>query len=606
MQLAYLYSRYPVLSQTFCDMEMLELERRGYDLLIGSVHAPLTSLRHEHFEQFRSPIYYAPPAAILDLWERKTRTAGRWPETLIAQHDQRYGPAFKARLRARNASYFADLFARNQIQHFHVHFANRAAHTAIFLREISGIPFSVTAHGQDFMSDLGQEDLLKEICAAAEFVAVETDYSRELLRQRCPESAEKIFRVYNGLDLSSMTRLGPGNATPQASSPVTIVSIGRLVPFKGFEILIDACAQLSRSGNEFRCEIIGDGPLRQKLATQIAALNLERVVTLCGSLSQSEVYRKLQTSDLFALASVVDRRGASDIFPTVILEAMKCGKPVVSTTVAGIPEAVANGVTGLLVAPGDSVEFAEALGSLIRNSGLREKMGVAGRERIENNFAIEKTILPLEAQLKPRLTSRHNETEVPVPRQREVAYLIDRWPDDNLPLLADELRTLQRNAVPYLAFVFQPPIEAELRPKTNDLAMSFAYFPDPMLVEAEWQANRPLAHELESIWADQKHRAPSAYFLRQARAALILRRMFGAHNITHVHATSSRTLLCGYFLKRLLGLSLSAAIESRPTLSEAVIQALLEHTLGGVRRTGTRASLQAWSEQLTAWIHNHG
>ena len=146
MQLAYLYSRYPVLSQTFCDMEMLELERRGYDLLIGSVHAPLTSLRHEHFEQFRSPICYAPPAAILDLWERKTRTAGRWPETLIAQHDQRYGPAFKARLRARNASYFADLFARNQIQHFHVHFANRAAHTAIFLREISGIPLIVNSH----------------------------------------------------------------------------------------------------------------------------------------------------------------------------------------------------------------------------------------------------------------------------------------------------------------------------------------------------------------------------------------------------------------------------------------------------------------------------
>jgi hypothetical protein len=79
MQLAYLYSRYPVISQTFCDMEMLELERRGYDLLIGSVHAPLTSLRHEHFNRFRSPVHYAPPAAILRLWEKKhaRRSAGR-------------------------------------------------------------------------------------------------------------------------------------------------------------------------------------------------------------------------------------------------------------------------------------------------------------------------------------------------------------------------------------------------------------------------------------------------------------------------------------------------------------------------------------------------
>ena len=71
----------------------------------------------------------------------------------------------------------------------------------MFLKEISGIPFSVTAHGQDFMKDLGNDDLLREICDAAEFVAAETDYSRDLLRQRCPDSVSKIHRVYNGMDL---------------------------------------------------------------------------------------------------------------------------------------------------------------------------------------------------------------------------------------------------------------------------------------------------------------------------------------------------------------------------------------------------------------------
>src|SRR6266545_3863376 len=73
------------------------------------------------------------------------------------------------------------------------------SNTAMFLKEISGIPFSVTAHGQDFMKDLGNDNLLREICAAAEFVAAETDYSRDLLRQRCPDS--RIHRVYNGMDL---------------------------------------------------------------------------------------------------------------------------------------------------------------------------------------------------------------------------------------------------------------------------------------------------------------------------------------------------------------------------------------------------------------------
>ena len=231
MRLAYLYSRYPVISQTFCDMEMLELERRGFDLLVGSVHSPLTSLRHEHLRRLKAPIYYAPPQSVLKVWEKKAKAEGRWPQTLIDEHEKKYGAPFKAALRARNALYFAELFRREGIEHVHVHFANRAAHTAIFLKALSGIPFSVTAHGQDFMSDLAQDDLLREICAAAEFVAVETDYSRALLQKRCPESAAKIHRVYNGMDPAIFSRaVEEESASP---GPLRILSVGRLVSFKG-------------------------------------------------------------------------------------------------------------------------------------------------------------------------------------------------------------------------------------------------------------------------------------------------------------------------------------------------------------------------------------
>src|SRR5205814_3279680 len=199
MRLGYLYSRYPVISQTFCDREMLELERLGWELEIGSVYSPLTSLRHEHIQRLRAPIRYAPPQRILQIWEKKAKANGRWPAALVDLHWKKYGAVYKPELRGRNALWFADLFSRQAVDHFHVHFANRAAHTALFVKEISGIPFSITAHGQDFMSDLGQDDLLREICAAAEFVAVETDYSRTLLQERCPEAADKIHRVYNGL-----------------------------------------------------------------------------------------------------------------------------------------------------------------------------------------------------------------------------------------------------------------------------------------------------------------------------------------------------------------------------------------------------------------------
>jgi glycosyltransferase involved in cell wall biosynthesis len=580
MQLGYLYSRYPVVSQTFCDMEMLELERRGYDLLIGAVHPPLTSLRHEHFGRFRSTVYYAPPAPVMALWEKKTREAKGWPEALIERHEHKYGPAFKAALRARNASYFADLFTRHGIRHFHVHFANRAAHTALFVKEISGIPFSITAHGQDFMSDLGQDDLLREICAAAEFVAVETDYSRRLLRERCPESAEKIHRVYNGLDLAN---LPAPSQQEQPPSPTTILSVGRLVPFKGFEFLLEACAELDRRNFDFRCQIVGDGLLHERLERMIADLKLRRRVELCGSLSQADVYSKLRSCDIFALASVVDAEGASDVFPTVIMEAMACAKPVVSTTLAGIPESVADGVTGLLVPPGDWEALADALDTLVRDPALRVRFGKAGRARMTSEFNVAKTVEPLHQLFAGCLSASpvRESFATPAPEGKQTAYLIDRWPDASLPFLGMELRALQRNEVPHVAFVIHPPVASELTAKTNDLVIQFEYLPDAMVIEAEWQASATLLRELEAMRANQKHRPPSDLFLEQVRCALILRRLFRQHNIGHVHATSSRTLLGALMLKKLLGLTVSAAIEKRPALSEQVLLEALDQCVGG-------------------------
>ena len=267
MRLGYLYSRYPVLSQTFCDAEMLELERRGHEIVLASLYPPKTALRHEYLAELLAPIRYAPSSRELDGLARKAKRARRWPEALVAKHEKKYGPEYKAALRARNALFFVELFERERVPHFHVHFANRAAHTAMFVQAISGIPFSITAHGQDFMSDLGNEELLRELCANAQFVGAETDYSRDLLAARCPELSAKIFRVYNGTDL----RRFPDPAFNQTTvGRIQFLSTGRLVGFKGFEILVDACAELQKRGLDLECEIIGDGPLREELEADAA------------------------------------------------------------------------------------------------------------------------------------------------------------------------------------------------------------------------------------------------------------------------------------------------------------------------------------------------
>ena len=579
MRLAYLYSRYPVLSQTFCDTEMLELERRGFPLLIGSIHPPLTSIRHAHAARLQAHIEYAPPSPILQRWEAKAKEEFRWPAELIARHEKQYGADFKPALRARNASYFAALFARAGIQHFHVHFANRAAHTALFLKEIAGIPFSITAHGQDFMSDLGNEDLLREICAAAEFVAVETDYSRGLLSAQCPASVAKIYRVYNGMDLGNFPALPP--AVPQ--SPVRILSVGRLVAFKVFNVLIAACAKLKRLGADFVCEIVGDGPLRERLEAQIVELQLESFVTLSGALPQQEVFEKLRSCDIFALASVIDEAGASDVFPTVILEAMASSRPVVSTTVAGIPEAVVHGLTGLLVSPRDSEALAKAMERLCLDQWLRVTFGTAGRARVEQYFQVETTVAPLMAlfeRLSDTLPPEAPKTAEPPPTS-EIAYLIERWPDPQLPLLEAELLDMKAKNVMVTGFVCEMGSARRMTRAMNQLATELVFLPDASVIEAEWQANRETGYELEDDRANEKHRAPTAVFLAQARYAIALRRLFKDRNIAHVHATSSRMLLCAMMLKKLTGVTISATVEAHPELPLPVIERALAKCEGG-------------------------
>ena len=382
------------------------------------------------------------------------------------------------------------------------------------------------------------------------------------------------------------------------------MSVGRLVAFKGFDDLIDACAQLARSRIDFVCDIIGDGPLRETLQAKIEQLDLSSRVNLLGSLSQGAVLEKLQAADIFALASTTDAQGATDVFPTVILEAMASARPVVSTRLAGIPELVVDGQTGMLAPPGDSTALAHALEQLLRDPELRLRFGHAGRARIEQHFRIEQTVAPLMEMLE-RSCSRRPAGDASVSRSSllagtesshvalrpgsrghseaatEIAYLIDRWPDHELPLLEREIEEMKRRNVPILPFVCELNSSARLNGAVEQVAPSLEFLPDAMVLEAEWRTNPALAQQLEEDRAQQSSRAPGAIFLRQARFALVLRKLIQEKNISHVHATSSRALVCALMLKKLLGVTVSATIEPRSELSREWIQNALSECVGG-------------------------
>jgi hypothetical protein len=239
--------------------------------------------------------------------------------------------------------------------------------------------------------------------------------------------------------------------------------------------------------------------------------------------------------------------------------------------------------------------LAEALGRLIEDAKLRLHYGRAGRARIEQHFRIEQTVGPLIELLQrtpgatTKSTQRHPSHPPSVAASisgvagREaataIAYLIDRWPDRDLPLLERELEEMKRRHVPIVPIVCELNSRARYTRAMEKMAPSLEFLPDAMVIEAEWRANHALAQKLEEDRAQQSVRAPSAIFLRQARFALALTKL--QKNVSHVHATSSSALVGALILKKLLNVTVSATIEARPALPREWIQNALSECVGG-------------------------
>ena len=240
--------------------------------------------------------------------------------------------------------------------------------------------------------------------------------------------------------------------------------------------------------------------------------------------------------------------------------------------------------------------LAEALGRLIQDAKLRLHYGRAGRERIEQHFRIDHTVAPLIERFEKtpgastKSTERRASHSEAATGKHRIAYIIDQWPDKNLPLLDRELEEMKRRHVPIAPLVCELNSQTRSTRAMEKTATSLEFLPDPMVIEAEWRANQALAQKLEEDRAQQSVRAPSTVCLRQARFALVLARLLGEKNVSHVHATNSSALVCALILKKLLNVTVSATIEARPNLPRDWIQNALSECIGG--RLRDRQSLR--------------
>ncbi|MGH8164394.1 MAG: glycosyltransferase family 4 protein, partial [Rhodanobacteraceae bacterium] len=374
-------------SQTFCYREVAELRRQNFALPIFSVRRPKDEPAQDWDPAIVAAVEYLPGEEQLvgevDRALRKKKLpveAAREIKAWDRQSDF---------LRLYQAAWLGPRLQALGVQHLHAHFAGLAARTAYWIERFFGIGFSLTAHANDIFAPKPFTISLGKLVEAARAIITETDFSVRFLCERYPEAAAKIHRVYNGIDVAGFRK------SDFPAAPPLILSIGRLIEKKGFEDLIEACRLLAAQGVDFRCEIIGEGPLQSLLEERISAASLTKTVSLAGPLPQSEVRRRLARGTVFALPCVAEVGGGMDNLPTVIMEAMAAALPVVSTRIAGVPEMVRDGVTGFLVPEHAPAALTEKLTNLLTNRGLARSLGESGHQRAAELFSIEQSVRSL-------------------------------------------------------------------------------------------------------------------------------------------------------------------------------------------------------------------
>jgi glycosyltransferase involved in cell wall biosynthesis len=378
LPLAYLFERFPAFTKTFCAREVAGMYDQGYSIAVISIRRP-NDPRPLDIPLDRVRTTYLPDSNSLGF-----KLLTRWRSYRLIPPDIERDSRDRHRLA--EAVFLGPRLRRLQIRHLHVHFAGLAARTAWWLKRLFDITYSVTGHANDIFVDRPDQRIsLGDLVRDATFFATETDYSTRFLQNRFPESAAKIHRVYNGL------ALGNFRASDPSQRPATIISVGRLIAKKGFNDLILACHLLREGGQKVRCVLVGAGPEQLRLRQMVDEFRLNDSVELVGPKSQPELRELLAGSQIFVFPAVEDLDGDRDNLPTVVIEAMASGLPVVATSVGGIPEMVAPDRTGLLIGQHDPAGLAAAIVKLLKDPETAKQFGIAGRQLAEEKFSLNET-----------------------------------------------------------------------------------------------------------------------------------------------------------------------------------------------------------------------
>jgi glycosyltransferase involved in cell wall biosynthesis len=379
---AYVTGGYPKVSHTFIQREVAALRALDLEVLpctirrpppsevVGAAQEAEAARTFGVLEAAKNPLHLlAAHARVL------ARSPGRWAGAAALAWRAR-SDGLKAGLWQLfyflEAAVLARHLERTGAVHLHDHFGSSSCTVAMLAARMAGIPFSFTLHGPDVFFEAHRWRLDVKI-AEARFVACISAFCRsQAMLFSSPDAWPRLHIVHCAVD--------PDRYAPGPRDGRTLLFVGRLSAAKGVPVLLDAMAELGRSHPDARLTLIGDGPDRESLEARAAQAGLAGRVTFAGYRDEQAVAEALAGADIFVLPSFAEG------LPVVLMEALAARCAVVTTRIAGIPELVRDGETGLIVAPGEAGALARALRRLLDDPALRQRLAEAGRAAVQAEF----------------------------------------------------------------------------------------------------------------------------------------------------------------------------------------------------------------------------
>lgn len=396
MTSAWLAPELPSVSGTFVFREIDALRAAGYPIRTWSLHRPAADGLAPD-----GAAHLATTGVVYDGWRsvasRALRFAARHPlraaaTIAVAARDTIRGTFAKPGQRAKVAAQavaglaLAGDLRRAGARHLHVHFSHSVATVGMYAARAAGIPFSVTAHANDLYVE---SSLLREKCRRARAFVTISEANRVWIRERTGADGDRVQVVRCGVDAESFRPSG------RTSAEARILAVGRLVPKKGFDLLLRALPGILVRRPDAVVEIAGDGPELDALRRLAAELGVAKKVRFLGSVDRDRVRDLLGAAGVFVLPCRSDPSGDRDGIPVALMEAMASGVPAVSTRLSGVPELVRDGDTGVLCTPDDAGAIELAVTRVLADSRLAAGLSVRGRAFVREEYDLRRNALRL-------------------------------------------------------------------------------------------------------------------------------------------------------------------------------------------------------------------